>query len=161
MTSGIERLEALVGSETREAARRGEVSPAVQLISTGTGGRPHVAWLSAGEVLVVDGDRVAICLWETSRTTRNLDASGHALLHAVAEGAIYKWTFRAARTGTVTIAGQRMAGFVARIEDSETDVVTYADVLGGPTFRLTEAASEVADRWALQIRWLRDLTAGS
>ena len=53
-------------------------------------GWPHLTYLSAGEVLAHGGQRLSFGLWPASRSTANLRRLGHAVLQAVADGAVWE-----------------------------------------------------------------------
>ena len=53
---------------------------AAMLATVDAEGWPHLAYLSAGEVLVHSLRRVSVCLWPASRSTANLQRAGRGVL---------------------------------------------------------------------------------
>ena len=143
-------LADLVGHEGVGAALRDEPLEALELVTVDAEGWPHVAWLSAGEVLVVDSTTVAFCLWPGSTTTANLTRDGKGLLQFVVRGAVAKVRLSARRTGDIEVDDQRFVSFLAEVVDLAEDRVGYAEVLSGPTYRLN-SPRDVADRWRRQL----------
>jgi hypothetical protein len=111
---------------------------------------PHLAYLSAGEVLVHDSRRLSLALWPTSRSTANLRRVGHGVLHAVAEGAVWETRFsaqpRADADGLVV--------FDAEVIGVRRHAAPYAEVTGLIGFRLNDPVSTL-DRWRRQIERMR------
>ena len=113
---------------------------------------PHLAYLSAGEVLTHDTQRLSLALWPASRSTANLRRVGHGVLHAVADGAIWE-TRLAARPREDDGAGG-LAIFDADVIGVSRHAAPYAEVTGLIGFRLNDPVSTL-DRWRRQIERLR------
>lgn len=145
---GLEGVEAVEGEETLEA---------IELITTDGEGWPHVAWLSAGELLPVDPSTIAACLWPRSTSSANLLRDGRALLQVVVGGNVVKLRLDARPLGSIEAGGQQFAAFALTVRDREGDAVSYADVLSGPRYRLTDPASVTA-RWREQLAALAEIT---
>jgi hypothetical protein len=117
---------------------------AVSLITTDADGWPHVALLSAGEVLTVSESQVRLALWPTSTTTANLDRTGRGLMVHIADGGAY-YIRLVGRRVPIEVPGA-LACFEMVTEKVTADLVGYAEVLTGITFRLKDPA-KVIERW--------------
>ena len=113
-------------------------------------GWPHLAYLSAGEVLAHASERLSFALWPTSRSTANLRRVGHAVLHAVADGAV--WETRLVAQARADSAD--LVVFDAEVIDVRRHAAPYAEVTGLIGFRLTDPVSTL-DRWRRQIERMR------
>lgn len=145
----------LVGPDAVERAAAEDALEALQLITVDEDGWAHVALLSAGEVAAVTDDRLALCLWRGSGTTRNLLREGRAVLHAVTRGAVVKANLAVEPLGTVSVGGTELQAFLASALRLSHDAVGYAEVLGGIRYRLTDVEGVVA-RWRAQQAALAD-----
>src|SRR5437879_3989755 len=68
----------------------GKVGETMELLTVGPEGWPHVALLSAGEVLAATPEEIRLALWPSSQTTANLRRTGQATLTFIQqEGAYY------------------------------------------------------------------------
>jgi hypothetical protein len=114
------------------------------LVTTALDGWPHVAMLSAGEVLATDAREVRLALWPGSGTTANLAHSARSLLMIVAGNASYYVRLAARRGGDLSLSHGPRAFFVAVVEDVLEDVVGYAEITSGIEFRLKEPAAVLA-----------------
>jgi hypothetical protein len=113
-------------------------------------GWPHLAYLSAGEVLIHDPRRVSVCLWPASRTTVNLQRVGRGVLYAAAAGAVWETKLVAvlrAGSGTPVI-------FDAAVTEVHRHAAPYAEVTALIGFRLSDPPSTVG-RWQRQIEQMR------
>ena len=117
--------------------------------------RPHLAFLSVGEVFVWQPRRVAVALWPTSRSTANFRRTGHATLYAVADGSVWEALLYLKRQ-----VSSGLALFDTDVENVACHTAPYAEVTGLVGFRLLDPAS-VTDRWRKQITVLRDFVATS
>jgi hypothetical protein len=114
------------------------------LVTTALDGWPHVAMLSAGEVLATGPSEVRLALWPGSGTTANLAQSGRSLLMIVAGNASYYVRLAARRGGDLSLSQGPRAFFVATVEDVLEDVVSYAEITSGIGFRLKQPAVVLA-----------------
>jgi hypothetical protein len=116
-------------------------------------GWPHIAYLSAGEVLAHDAQRISLALWATSHSTTNLRRVGQGVLHAVAESAIWETRLLAhARADT-----DALVIFDTRVISIRRHAAPYAEVVSLIGFRLNDPATTL-DRWQRQIERMRLLT---
>ena len=123
---------------------------AAMLATVDAEGWPHLAYLSAGEVLVHASRRVSVCLWPTSRTTANLQRVGRGVLYAAAAGAVWEAKFVAVmRAGTNT-----PVIFDADVIEVHRHAAPYAEVTALIGFRLSDPPSTV-ERWRRQIEAMR------
>jgi hypothetical protein len=128
---------------------------AAMLATVDPEGWPHLAYLSAGEVLVHDARRVSVCLWPASRTTANLQCAGRGVLYAAAAGAVWEVKFVAVlRSGSNT-----PVIFDADVTEVQRHAAPYAEVTALIGFRLNDPPSTV-ERWRQQIDKMR-IVSGS
>jgi len=124
------------------------------LITTAEAGWPHVAMLSAGEVLAVDESALRLGLWPGTRSAENLERAGLGLLMAVRPPATWYLRLRCRPLGQVPVEDRRIAAFEAAIEEVLEDVVGYARVTGGIRFELVDPP-RVLGHWEAAIAALR------
>lgn len=129
---------------------------ALELISSDSDGRPHVAILSVGEVLVVSADEWRLGLHASSATAARLAEPGaEALCTAVVDGALHCHRLVVSRSWQMTIAGQELVGLAADVREVSIDEADYATLTGGPTYELTVPTGPVLQRWADTLSALR------
>jgi hypothetical protein len=126
------------------------------LLTTAPDGWPHVAMLSAGEVLAQTPRQVRLALWPGSRTSENLGRSGRALLMAVVAPATYYVRVDCRSAGDVRAGSRPLAAFQCEVAEVQEDVVAYAQVLHGIGFELPDPGQTIAS-WEAAIAALRDL----
>jgi hypothetical protein len=114
------------------------------LVTTALDGWPHVAMLSAGEVLATGPGEVRLALWPGGGTTGNLAHSGRSLLMIVAGAASYYVRLAARRGGDLSLGHGPRSFFIATVEEVLEDVVGYAEITSGIGFRLKEPALVLA-----------------
>lgn len=126
------------------------------LTTTDAEGWPHVAMLSAGElVLAPSGDALNVGLWLHSTATKNLERDGRGLLTVVTDGAGFYLRLTAQRQADLDLgADGRLARFALHVVDVQEDRVNYATLTSGVTFRLHEPDGVVA-RWQRTVEALR------
>jgi hypothetical protein len=117
------------------------------LITSDETGWPHMALLSVGELVCVDGRTLRSGLWLHSSTSKNLSRDGRGLLAIVAEGNGYYVRLRARRGTDLDLGSEgRLAFFVLEVEDVLEDAADYATLTSGVTFRLNHP-EQVVPRW--------------
>jgi hypothetical protein len=118
-------------------------------------GRPHVSYLSAGEVFVRGNLQLALMLWPGAHSVANIERSGLAVLHAAAEGAVWEAQLVLRRRS----AGNEdeLAIFDGIIETVRRNAAPYAEVQGLVAFSLYSPADTLA-RWRLQVARMRGPT---
>ena len=124
---------------------------AAMLATVDAEGWPHLAYLSAGEVLVHAPGRVSVCLWPTSRTTANLQRVGRGVLYAAAAGAVWEAKFVATLRG----GSDTPVIFDGEVIEVHRHAAPYAEVTTLIGFRLSDPPSTV-ERWRRQIEQMRD-----
>lgn len=124
------------------------------LLTTSEAGWPHVAMLSAGEVLAVGEAALRLGLWPGTSSTGNLRRTGHGLLMAVLPPATYHLRLRCRALGEVPVEDRRLEVFEADVEEALEDVVGYARVTSGIRFELVDAP-DVVGRWEAAIAAMR------
>ena len=119
---------------------------AAALATVDAEGWPHLAYLSAGEVLVHDPRRVSVCLWPASRSTANLQRAGRGVLYAAAAGAVWETRLVAVlreSTNTPVV-------FDAEVIEVRRHAAPYAEVTALIGFRLSDPPATL-DRWRRQV----------
>lgn len=114
-------------------------------------GWPHMAYLSAGEVLVHGPKQLGLALWPASQTCVNIRRLGQGVLYAAADGAVWEARLQ------VSLRQSEPAPslFFAEVLNVRRHVAPYADVMALINFRLIDPSSTI-DRWRAQIERLRD-----
>jgi hypothetical protein len=125
----------------------------VELISISADGWPHVALLSVGEVVALNGTQLRLALWPTSTTAANLRRTARATIATVAAATAYRLRLEVIARGTINGPAGPSAVFDARVVDVRQDVAPYAVLESGIRFRLINP-EEVAARWASTRAWL-------
>jgi hypothetical protein len=123
------------------------------LVTVDAEGWPHIALLSAGEVLIVD-QRIRMALWARSTATEDLDRSGRGLVYAVVGDDALGLRVKCHRGPDIDEPGTRLATFECRVEDAFSDKVGYAELRSGITFVLVRPDRDLA-RWKRTISALR------
>lgn len=123
-------------------------------LTVGAEGWPYVAMLSVGEVLAAGDREIRLAMWPGSTSTANLTRSGRATLMVVHAGVGYYLRLSAQRLGDLSIGRTPRAFFRATIEEVLEDVVAYAVITSGLTFRLVDRA-KVLPGWEESVQALR------
>jgi hypothetical protein len=132
----------------------------ILLLVTTPEGWPHMAMLSAGEVVALDNRRLRLGLWANSKATVSLSPRGQATLACIHEGVGYYLRCRVQRTADISPGiGADLAAFDAVVEETLDDVVPYATVTSGIDFKLVDPANVLA-RWQATVDTLK-ATAGN
>jgi hypothetical protein len=124
------------------------------LVTTDQEGWPHIAMLSAGEVLAVSAGELRLALWPGSSTTASLRARSRALFAYFAPGTAYYVQLEVQPYKGGAAVGDRLARFSARVKRSLVDRVDYAEITSGIRFRLKDPV-QVLRRWEQAISTLR------
>jgi hypothetical protein len=131
------------------------VGTTFELITVDEQGWPHVALLSAGEILATGPSSLRLALWASSGTTANLGLTGRALLTFVDDHSYHKVRMTATRIESPAIESMPLAAFLATVLEVQVDEVPYASVTGGITFELADPTATVK-RWSDTLEALRD-----
>jgi len=129
-----------------------KLSQAVGLSTVSEEGWPHAAMLGAGEMLALDASEVAMLVYESSNTSRNLARDGRLTLTLPLDHGLCEMRLRA----TAKKQDKRHRYFTAVVENVRQHRSNYADVVSGVTFRLHDPTAVLA-RWSRQIEMLRGL----
>ena len=124
---------------------------ALLLNTVDSGGHPHPAMLSVGEVLARGPSALRLALYPNSSTSRNLRRDG-GLSIALAHGGLayyVKATAREIDGAGAHLAGQ--AGFEAAIDEVLEDGDPSAQVTSGFTLSLTQAPAQTVAEWEQRI----------
>lgn len=113
-------------------------------------GWPHLAYLSAGEVLARDVRQITFVLWSASRSTANLLRAGRGVLYAEADGAVWETRLTVQPRAHVT----ELTVFDAQLTYVRRHAAPYAVVTGLVGFRLQDPAATL-ERWRRQIERMR------
>jgi hypothetical protein len=141
-----EWLQQFDGSNLKRTPYRAAV-----LASTDGEGWPHLAYLSAGEILARAGG-LSFALWPKSRTSANILRDGRAVLHAAWQNAV--WEARLALTPRAGPDEAGLAIFDGAIVETRRHVAPYADVQDMILFRLHDPDATLG-RWEAQLERLR------
>ncbi len=128
-----------------------KVGAAAILATADAEGWPHLAYLSAGEILVQD-TRLSLALWPTSETCANLRRTGQAVMQVGADGVV--WEARLKLTPRATDGDTRTAIFDGEVQGLRRHAAPYADVLCLISFRLHDAPATL-ERWTEKLAELR------
>lgn len=115
-----------------------------ELITTTEDGWPHVALLSVGEIVATGSRELRVALWTGTTTTRNLTLNGRATLMVIQGAAAYYMHLSIRRQSDLVLPHGKRAFFVASVEETLEDVVSYAVLTSGVAFELNEPAQTVA-----------------
>ena len=133
-----------------------KLAVSAMLATVAADGWPHVAYLSAGEVLALSVDRLRVRLWPGSGAAANLRRSGRAALHAACEGAV--WELRLETVDAVDTSEYLILEMmIGRVVSHRAP---YAEVLGMIGFALRDEAATL-ERWRAQIAHMRSLRAAA
>ena len=120
------------------------------LATVDAGGRPHIAYLSCGEILALPPDRLRLLLWPASGTARNLKVSRSASLHIAHDGVVQELGLE-----TVCLLADEQSFMIEmQVVGSKSHRAPYASVRGMIDFELSDPAATL-DRWRDQIARLR------
>ena len=114
-------------------------------------GWPHVSFLSAGEVLAIDPQRLMLTLWGQSATATNMQRTSRAAFFAVADGAVMEARLA---IGKGQADGEGRMTFPARLTALRPHRAPYAEVKGLIAFQLHDPVG-VLERWRRQIAAMR------
>ncbi|WP_370872576.1 pyridoxamine 5'-phosphate oxidase family protein [Paenibacillus zeirhizosphaerae] len=107
---------------------------------------PHIAMISAGEIVALDRRCLRLALWPGTTTTGNMIRTGKATLAAFAGGKAHYLRLLLEELPELPDAEYPRTRFAASVAASRTDTAKYADILTGVTIRLNNPA-EVLERW--------------
>jgi hypothetical protein len=153
--SGLPQLPAALARALADDQVERAEGLAFELATIGETGWPHLALLSAGELVAVSPGELRIALHAGSGTSANLGRSERALLHAVVERSTWTVRLEARSLGEHSVDGAPLACFSARVVDVTEHRAPYADVVSGITFALSDPGAR--DRWRTTRALLRRL----
>jgi hypothetical protein len=136
----------------------GQAGETFVLSTVGERGWPHLAMLSAGELLAVSARNLRLALHAGSGTSANLTRTGQGTLMAVAEGGAITVRLRARPLGNHSVDGGELALFDAEVAELTEHRVGYAELVSGIRFRLAEPEPVLA-RWQRTHDALREARA--
>ncbi|MFB5760945.1 pyridoxamine 5'-phosphate oxidase family protein [Paenibacillus medicaginis] len=128
---------------SRLESKQGE---AMMLLTVTDDHWPHVAMISAGEIVALNRRQLRLALWSGTTTTGNVIRTGKATLAAFADGRAYYVRLLLEQLPELPDAEYPRARFTATVASSRADTAKYADILTGVTIRLKNPA-EVLKRW--------------
>ena len=124
------------------------------LCTTDPEGWPHIALLSAGEVLACEDREIRLALWPNTAATRNLTANGRALLAMIGRRQCLYLRLACRRGPDIEPVSGRLACFAGTIERAVEDEVGYALITNGIRFDLHDQP-KILDGWARTVEALR------
>ena len=128
---------------------------AMMLHTVSEDGWPHVAMISAGEVIALDRQRLRLALWKGTNTTANILRTGRAVLVAVHNGAVHSVRLKLNHLPELPHAIHPRERFEGGVVFVKEDTAKYAEVDCGVRMTLKDPA-EVLRRWRETIRELRE-----
>lgn len=127
---------------------------AYELVTTDEDGRPRIAMLSHGEILVINGE-MRIALWPASTTSVNLSNGQPYLLSVIVPDAVWYLLGSAQRLG----GDSPLACFRLTADEVRSDRHAGFPVVGPIAFRLERAVDEVVAEWQAQHDMIRNAAA--
>lgn len=131
-----------------------KVGETVLLLTVSDTGWPHLAMLSAGELLAVHPGEVRIALWKGTETGRNLRRTSQGTLALVLGGAGHYIELEVTGTGGLVVGGKTLDSFTCKVSRVLSDAVGYATLTTGIRFDLPRRP-EVVSRWERTIKAMR------
>lgn len=119
---------------------------AMMLLTVTTDHWPHVAMISAGEILALDRQQLRLALWPDTTTTGNMIRTEKATLAAFVGGQAHYVRLLVTQLPELPDAEYPRVHFAASVAASRTDTARYADILTGVTIRLKNPP-QVLQRW--------------
>ncbi len=129
---------------------------ALQLSTVDSDGWPHVALLSAGEMLVLPDGLIRLIIFPGSGTAANIARDGRSTLSVPLDHGLCEIRMRMRKLGESKAAGIGLAIFEGQVQRIRKHLSRYADVESGLTFSLHEPEVVLA-RWYRQIAVLRNM----
>jgi len=142
-------LSGVAGPAGVDAAMGTAQLTAFELLTVDEHGWPHVAWLGPAELLPLHDGKVALAVWSSSTTRRNLER-GRAVLQIVVDGSVHRLRLEVEPLGPLNEGGGGLTAFVATVVEVIRDAVNYAQVLSGLTYTLNDP-ERVLERWRLDV----------
>jgi hypothetical protein len=126
---------------------------ALRLSTVDSGGWPHAALLSAGDIVIMPSGWIRFAVFPQSTMTSNLEREGRLTIALALDGGICELRLRSHRIAHSN-ADVPLAFFEGEVETVRRHVAPYASVTGGITFALHDPQA-VLPRWQRQIAALR------
>ncbi|MGH9244362.1 MAG: pyridoxamine 5'-phosphate oxidase family protein [Acidimicrobiales bacterium] len=123
----------------------GKVGETILLITVSESGWPHVAMLSAGEIVARSPAAMTMALWTGTETSENL-RRGQATLVIVRDGAGHYIEASVRSADVLDVDGRSLDRFECEVERVLSDRVGYARLTSGITFELPDEPA-VVERW--------------
>jgi flavin reductase (DIM6/NTAB) family NADH-FMN oxidoreductase RutF len=125
-------------------ALESKVGTTALLVTASAAGRPHLAMLSAGELLATSDTSLHLALHRNSGTGRAVAETGQCLLSVVLEGVAYQLLLHARAADVDDPSAASTAYFRAEIEECKEERAPYARLTSGITFELVDPPSTLA-----------------
>lgn len=132
----------------------GKVGETMLLLTVSESGWPHLAMLSAGELLSTRPDEVRMALWRGTTTGNNLRRTSQGTLALVYGGAGHYIELEVISTGSLRVGTKSLDYFSCSVKKALSDVVGYATLTNGIRFELPRR-EDVVSRWELTVEALR------
>lgn len=133
--------------------------PVFALLTVRPDGWPHVAYLGPGELLDLDGTRLALATWAASRSTQAAVRTGKAALQVVLDGTPVVVRLQVSDLGQRAIGGRELRLLDGKVVGADADAAPYATLRSGTTFTVDDPAREVT-RWERTRSALREAVDG-
>lgn len=133
-----------------------KVGETVLLLTVSDSGWPHLAMLSAGELLATRPDEVRIALWKGTTSGNNLRRTSKGTLALVHGGAGHYIELKVTGTADLRAGAESLDYFVCAVTKALSDMVGYATLTSGIRFELPRR-EDVVSRWEGTVRAMREI----
>ena len=133
-----------------------KVGETILLLTVSDSGWPHLAMLSAGEVLATRPGEVRMALWKGTTTGNNLRRTSQGTLALVYGGAGHYIELEVSGIADLRLGTKSLDYFACRVTKALSDVVGYATLTTGIRFELPRREDIVA-RWERTVAAMREL----
>ncbi|MCY4371663.1 MAG: pyridoxamine 5'-phosphate oxidase family protein [bacterium] len=132
-----------------------KVGETILLLTVSDSGWPHLAMLSAGELLATRPGEVRIALWKGTTTGNNLRRTSKGTLALVHGGASHYIELEVTGTADLRVGSKSLDYFACRVTKALSDAVGYATLTSGIRFELPRR-DDVVSRWERTVAAMRE-----
>lgn len=133
-----------------------KVGETILLLTVSDSGWPHLAMLSAGEVLATGPGEVRMALWKGTTTGNNLRRTSQGTLALVYGGAGHYIELEVAGTADIRVGTKSLDYFACRVTKALRDVVGYATLTSGIRFELPRR-EDIVSHWERTVAAMREV----
>lgn len=126
------------------------------LLTVSDSGWPHLAMLSAGEMLATRPGEVRMALWKGTTTGNNLRRTSKGTLALVHGGAGHYIEVEVAGTADLRVGTKSLDYFACRVTKALSDVVGYATLTSGIRFELPRR-KDIVSHWERTVAAMREV----